>query len=223
MAVAIAPTAMAPQPLTQPAQGVIADQAADHAVHATQERGFLRLAEPGVHTHPDEDADGGGQVGVDDGRSRVGTRVVRVPTVEAVPAEPQDSGTDGRHDQVVRYGVLSISKQSRPENPGRYEAGHSGRHVDDEATGEVERALLGEVAAAPEQEGVDAVDEGRPQRDQEAPGAELDPAQHAPHEQQRGDGGEDELEVGERRRREVERDDGVGRRHRLALFTDAGR
>ena len=115
--------------------------------------------------------------------------------------------------------MLSVPQEPGPEDPGRHEPGHPGRHVDDVATGEVERSLLGEVAAAPEHEGVDAVDEGRPQRHQQAPGAELDPAQHAPEEQQRGDGGEDELEVGQRRRREVEGDDGVGRRHGLALFT----
>ncbi len=163
----------------------------------------------------------GGQVGVDHRRGGVGPGVVRVTTVEAVPAEPQDAGTDRRHDQVVGHGVLSISQQPGSEDPGGDEARHTGRHVDDEPTGEVERALLGEVAAAPEQEGVDAVDEGRPQRHQEAPGAELDPAEHAPQEQQRRDRREHELEVGQRRGREVEGHGGVGRRDRLALFTDA--
>ena len=210
---------MAPQPLTQPAHGRDPDQAADHAVDAAQEGGLPLLGEPGVHGHPDDHAGGRGEVGVDDGGGGAGPGVVRVTTVEAVPAQPQDAGADRRHDQVVGQGMLSISQEPGSEDPGRHEPGHAGRHVDDVATGEVERSLLGEVAAAPEHEGVDAVDEGRPQRDQQAPGAELDPAQHAPEEQQRGDGGEDELEVGQRRRREVEGDDGVGRRHGLALFT----
>ena len=128
----------------------------------------------------------------------LGAGVVGVTTVEAVPAEPQDAGPDRRHDQVVGQGVLSISQQPGSEDPGGHEARHAGRHVDDVAAGEVEGTFLGEVAAAPEHEGVDAVDEGRPQRHEEAPGAELDPAEHAPQEQQRGDGGEHELEVRQR-------------------------
>ncbi len=145
--------------------------------------------------------------------------VVRVSAVEAVPAEPQDAGTDRGHDQVVGQGMLPISQEPRAEHPGRHEAGDTRRHVDHEATREVQRTLLREVAAAPQQEGVNAVDEGRPQRHQQAPGDELDPPEHAPQEQERSDRREHELEVGQARRREVERDDGVGRRHGLALFT----
>ena len=37
------PTIMAPAPFTQPAEGVIADQPADHAVDGTEERGLLLL------------------------------------------------------------------------------------------------------------------------------------------------------------------------------------
>ena len=186
-------------PAVDPAgTGRDADQAADHAVHAAQEGRLLRLGEPGVHRHPGEHADRGGEVGVDHGGGHVDAGVVRVTTVEPVPAEPQDAGPDRGHHQVVGYDVFSVTRQPGPEDPGGDEARDTGRHVDDEAAGEVERTFLGEVAAAPEHEGVDAVDEGRPQRHEQAPGAELDPTQHAPDEQQRGDGGEDELEVGQR-------------------------
>ena len=192
-----------------------ADQAADHAVDAAQEGGLLLPGEPGVHGDPDQDTGCGGQVRVHHGCRRAGAGVVRVSTVEPVPAQPQDAGADRRHHEVVGQGVLPISQESWSEDPGRHEAGHSGRHVDDVPTGEVERTLLGEVAAAPEQEGVHAVHAGRPQRHQQAPGAELDPADHASEEQQRRDRREHELEVGQRRRREVERDDGVGGRASL--------
>ncbi len=212
---------MAPRPLTQPAQGVIADQAADHAVHPAEECGFLRLGEPAVKGHPSKDADCCGEVGVDHGRSHARPGVVGVPTVEAVPAQPQDAGSDSRHDKVVGYGVCSVPQQPGSEDPGSHEARDAGRHVDDVATREVERALLRQVAATPQHERVHAVDEGRPQRHEEAPGAELDTAEHTSQEQKRRDGGEDELEVGERRRREVEGDGGVGRRDCLALLTDA--
>src|ERR1700727_294086 len=90
--------------------------------------------------------------------------------------------------------------------------------MDDVTTREVDRSLLSEVTTAPEQEGVDAVDERRPERDEDAPGRELDPAEHAAEEQQRCDRREHELEVGEAGRREGERDQGVGRRHGLPLL-----
>src|ERR1019366_6771913 len=85
------------------------DEAADHAVHPTEEGGLLLLGEPGVHGDPHDHTGGGGNVGVDDGRCAIRTCVVGFPTVEAVPAEPQDAGPDPGHHQVVRYGVLSVS------------------------------------------------------------------------------------------------------------------
>ena len=56
----------------------------------------------------------------------LGPGVVRVSSVEAVPTEPQDSGTDRRHHQVVGQGVLPISQEPRPEDPGGDEAGDTG-------------------------------------------------------------------------------------------------
>ena len=218
MMVQNAPTIIAPQPLTQPAQGVMPTRPTDHAVHRPEEGRFPRVGEPAVHRHPGEHAGGSRDIGVDHGVGHVDARVVRVATVEAVPAEPQDAGTDRGDEKVVGYEVLSVSRQPGTEDPGRNEARDPGRHVDDEAAGEVESTFLGEVAAAPQHESVDAVDEGRPQRDQDAPGTELDTAEHAPDEQQGRDGSEDKLEVEERVGREVEGDDGVGRGHRLALF-----
>ena len=53
-------------------------------------------------------------------------------------------------------------------------------------------------AAAPHEEGVDAVRERRPQRHEDQPDLEVDPADHTAEEQQGCDGGEDELEVGQR-------------------------
>ena len=60
---------------------------------------------------------------------------------------------DRRHHQVVGEEVLSVSEQPGPEDPCGHEAGDAGGHVDHVPAGEVERALLGEVAATPEQEG----------------------------------------------------------------------
>ena len=102
MTVQISPTAMAPQPLTKPAHGVIPTRPQIMPFTPPRKVGFFALLRPGVHRHPGHDTHRSGEVGVDHGRSRIGTGVVRVTTVEAVPAQPQDAGADGRHHQVVR-------------------------------------------------------------------------------------------------------------------------
>ena len=55
------------------------------------------------------------------------------------------------------------------------------------------------------------------------PGLELESSDESTEEQQRGDRGEDELEVRQRRGREVEGDQGIGPRDRLALLGTRGR
>src|SRR4029077_5700615 len=66
----------------------------------------------------------------------------------------------------------------------------------------VDCSLLGEEATAPDKEGVDGVDQERPEGDERDPGLEVESAQNrAPH-QDRGDRREDDLEVGKRRLRE---------------------
>ena len=91
-----------------------------------------------------------------------------------------------------------------PDHRGGDEAGRAGGQVDDVAAGEVQSALAGPVAAAPEQERVHAVRERDPQRHEDQPDLEADPADHAADEQDRGDGREHELEVDHRRRRYAE-------------------
>src|SRR5262249_40903993 len=60
---------------------------------------------------------------------------------------------------------------------------------------EVERAVRGPPAAAPEEERVNRVGERRPERHEDEPDLEADPADHAAEEQQRRDRGEHELEI----------------------------
>ena len=69
---------------------------------------------------------------------------------------------------------------------------------------EVHGAVLGEPAAAPDQEGVDRVDEGDPQDDERDPRLEVHAAEDRSQHQDRGDRGEYELEVDERGLWEVE-------------------
>jgi hypothetical protein len=208
----ITPTKMAPYPSTH--------QTTDHAVDGTEERRLLLLGEEHVHAHPGEKGRRRGDVGVEHRRGSVDTCVVRVTTVEAVPAQPQDAGTDGDEHEVVRHAVGAVPSEPWPDDGRSHEAGHAGRQVDHVATRVVDRALLGEEPAAPEQRRVHGVDEGDPQGHEEQPRLELHAPEHTAQEQQRRDRGEHELEVRERRRREVERDQGICTRDRLVLLTE---
>jgi hypothetical protein len=77
--------------------------------------------------------------------------------------------------------------------------------VDDVAAAVVDRALLRPEAAAPDEERVDGVDARRPERHEQQPRLEVDAAEDRAEHEDRRNRGEDELEVDERRRREVER------------------
>ena len=100
--------------------------------------------------------------------------------------------------QVVRHRLLAVPLQPRPDHRGGDEAGHAGREVDHVAAAEVQRALAGPEAAAPEQERVHRVGERDPQRHEDQPDLELDPPDHAADEQDRRDRREHELEVDQR-------------------------
>ena len=108
------------------------------------------------------------------------------------------------HRQVVRRVDLAVTCEARADHPRRDEARDAGREVDDVAAGEVDSALLREPAAAPDQEGVDRVDAGRPEHDERDPRLEVHAAEHRAEHQDRRDRREHELEVDERRLREVD-------------------
>src|SRR5882757_9109002 len=76
--------------------------------------------------------------------------------------------------------------------------------MDDVAPGVVEGALLSEPASAPDQEGVDRVDEQGPEGDERDPSLEIDAPQYRAQHEDRRDRREDDLEVGEGRLREEE-------------------
>ncbi len=151
------------------------DEADDHAVDAAEQR---RLA-PGrvVAADPRQERDRGAEVRVQHGRGGVRADVVGIAAVEAVPAEPEQAGADSDHGQVVRRVDLAVARKPRPDHPGGDKARDAGGEVDDVAAGEVDRALLREPAAAPEQEGVDGVDAARPEDRERDPGLEVDAAE----------------------------------------------
>ena len=82
---------------------------------------------------------------------------------------------------------------------GGGEAGDAGGEVDDVSAGEVHDAgLEEEPVGAPEAERPDGVGEGEPERHEEHPGPEVDAAEERASDEDKRDGGEDELEEEER-------------------------
>ena len=212
------PSSMAPNPLTKPAPGVIATRPTIMPLTAPRNVGFFALLRNMSHSTQASSADDRGEVGVDDRGRRVGAGEVRVTAVEAVPAEPDDAGADRDEGQAVRDEPLPVPGQSWADHPCRDEAAGAGGQVDDVTTGVVDGALVRPVAAAPDQHGVDRVDERRPQRDEDDPDLDLDAAEDATEEQQRRDRGEHELEVEQRCRglAQRQRRAAVGGQRRLA-------
>ncbi len=143
-------------------------------------------------------------MGVEHRRGGVGVGEVGVAAVEARPAQPEEAAAGEGHHQVVGGAVLPVLEQPRPDHRSGGEARGGGGDVDDVATGVVEGAELGEPAAAPDHEGADGVDAADPQRGEEHPRPEAHAAEHRAGEDDHGDGGEDELEVDQRRAREVQ-------------------
>ena len=77
--------------------------------------------------------------------------------------------------------------------------------MDHVAAGEVQRPVVREEAAAPEQEGVNHVHDGDPENRVDAPGLPVDASEHRAQGQDRRDRREHELEVDQRGLRESER------------------
>ena len=191
------PIAIAPQPLTKPAAGVIATSP---VIIPLTPPISTACAEDVVPADPHHHRHGGAEVRVEDRRGgrHVGRRIGSPPLKPFQPSHSRP-GADRDHQQVVGRVDLSISLQPRPDHRRRHEAGDAGREVDDVATGVVQRAVVAEEAAAPDQERVDRVHERDPQRHERDPGLEVDPPEHRAEHQDRRDRREHELEVDQRR------------------------
>ena len=95
----------------------------------------------------------------------------RAAGVEAEPAEPEQAGAEQRERHVVRQQRRRPIVAPRADHHRRHQRGDAGVDVDDGAAGEVERAHLGQPAAAPDPVGDRRVDDERPQRDERDIGA----------------------------------------------------
>src|SRR5260370_20496536 len=93
---------------------------------------------------------------------------------------------------MVLLRVLKGPRTAARRGPPARDAGREGGHV---AAAVVDRALLREPAAAPDQEGANRVDDRHPERDEEHPRLEVHAAEERATKDDDGDRAEDELEV----------------------------
>ena len=139
--------------------------------------------------------------------------------VEAEPAEPQQAGAEEHERRVVRDGDALLEADALAEDEGQRESRSTGVDVDRGATGEVDRAeaerllhavgdpaAVGEAAVFGEAEVEDPardreVDDGRPERGEDHPRAELRAVGDGAGDERDGDDGERRLEGDEGERR----------------------
>ena len=169
------------------------DEARNHALHDADDGRFLE--EDDVQQHPDEEAHCGREVGVQHGRARVGRGRVRISTVEAVPAQPEQTAAAEGHDDVVGSEVVAVGFETWPDPVGADESGCARGQMDDVAAGVVNHAHLVEKATAPDTVCADGVGEGEPEGHKEHPGEEVHAPEVGAGDEDERDGGEDELEI----------------------------
>jgi hypothetical protein len=96
--------------------------------------------------HPRQSRRGGGDEGVDHGKSAAAVGFEVRAGVEAEPAHPQERSADHGHGQRVRSHQLLAVADALADDEGADETGDTGVDVDDRAACEVERALLEDEA-----------------------------------------------------------------------------
>ena len=89
------------------------DETGDHALDGSNDGRPTVVDE--IAADPDKGADCGAEVGVENGNARVSACGVWITTVEAVPADPEDTGTDHHADNVIGCGFLEVFSTARSD------------------------------------------------------------------------------------------------------------
>ena len=162
----------------------------DGGRRGTEDSG-LAPVEP-LDDHPGQHAGGSGGLGREEREARDAVRGQLATGVETEPAHPQERCADDRERQAVRgHGLLAEAAPLANEDRGG-QSREAARHMDHEATREVDgaHAVGTDPAAAPDHVGEGAVDEQDPRHDE----AEVSAEPHSLRERAEHQGGGDDRE-----------------------------
>ena len=88
------------------------DKSRNHTVDSANDGRFL--VDDDIEEGPPSTRHGRADVSVENGGAGIGTRSVRITTVEAVPSDPQNACTGQDHEKVVRAEIESVLVQTWP-------------------------------------------------------------------------------------------------------------
>lgn len=108
----------------EPGSWCDADQTGDHAVHRADYGWFAE--EDNVHACPREQGHGSTDVGVEDGGASIRGSRVWIAAIEAVPANPEDAGSNHHEWDIVWSEILSVFLEARPDPVGANKGGRAG-------------------------------------------------------------------------------------------------
>jgi hypothetical protein len=108
------------------------------------------LEEDDIQRSPHKQADGSRHVRVQHGSTRIRRSGVRIPSVETIPAEPEDASADEGEQDIVRLEVLSVVLEARANPVCCHETSSAGRYVNNVTARVIDDTTLEEPAATPE-------------------------------------------------------------------------
>ena len=155
------------------------------------------LSQTEIEETPSHSGEHGGQAGVPAGHGSTKVSTEGGATVEAEPAEPEEASSEGDEGDVVRTEVHHHVLVAATEDPGVSESRKTGADLDGAATSVVENTPLeGPAVGAPDPEGKGAVDESKPEKDEDHGGEDATPLSDGTNNEGGSDGGEHHLVEG---------------------------
>jgi hypothetical protein len=127
------------------------DKTSDHALDSSN-NGRL-LEEDDIQSSPGEQRNSSSNVGVENGSAGIWRGGIWITSVEAVPADPEDTAADQSEENVVRLEVLTILLETRANPPSSNESSSSRGDVDNVSTGVIDHTTLPKETTAPKREG----------------------------------------------------------------------